>query len=147
MSLTDVLPVFAHFGLEVTVQRPYELDGEGARTSYIYDFGLRAPGPDVWSGRGGRTEEEVAAAFEDAFTAVWSGAAESDRLNALVLTAGLHWRDVVILRALARYVRAFNGVKAACFPCGTGLGATFNQELLEEAGKKMGEEGKWEGSN
>ena len=105
MSLTDVLPVFAHFGLEVTVQRPYELDGDGGPTSYIYDFGLRAPAPDVWTGRGDRSEEQVAEAFEDAFTAVWSGAAESDRLNALVLTAGLDWRSVVILRTLVRYLR------------------------------------------
>ncbi|KLO98583.1 beta-glucosidase [Fusarium fujikuroi] len=39
-----------------------------------------------------------------------------------------------------RGTRFFNGIPAACFPCGTGLGATFNQELLEEAGRKMGEE-------
>ncbi|KAJ4325801.1 beta-glucosidase [Fusarium piperis] len=39
-----------------------------------------------------------------------------------------------------RGTKFFNGIPAACFPCGTGLGATFNQELLEEAGKKMGEE-------
>ncbi|KPM37751.1 putative beta-glucosidase I [Neonectria ditissima] len=39
-----------------------------------------------------------------------------------------------------RGTRFFNGIPAACFPCGTALGATFNQELLEEAGKKMGDE-------
>ncbi|KAH7121347.1 glycoside hydrolase superfamily [Dactylonectria macrodidyma] len=39
-----------------------------------------------------------------------------------------------------RGTRFFNGIPAACFPCGTALGATFNQDLLEEAGKKMGEE-------
>ncbi|KAK7419806.1 beta-glucosidase [Neonectria magnoliae] len=39
-----------------------------------------------------------------------------------------------------RGTKFFNGIPAACFPCGTALGATFNQKLLEEAGKKMGEE-------
>ncbi|KAL2831405.1 glycoside hydrolase superfamily [Aspergillus cavernicola] len=39
-----------------------------------------------------------------------------------------------------RGTRFFNSVPAACFPCGTALGATFNQELLQEAGRKMGEE-------
>lgn len=39
-----------------------------------------------------------------------------------------------------RGTKFFNGVPAACFPCGTALGSTFNQALLEEAGKKMGEE-------
>ncbi|KAM3565920.1 hypothetical protein ARSEF4850_001069 [Beauveria asiatica] len=39
-----------------------------------------------------------------------------------------------------RGTRFFNGVPAACFPCGTALGSTFNQELLEQAGKTMGDE-------
>ncbi|CAI6099635.1 unnamed protein product [Clonostachys chloroleuca] len=41
-----------------------------------------------------------------------------------------------------RGTRFFNGIPAACFPCGTALGATFNQSLLEEAGETMGEEAK-----
>ncbi|GAA1181450.1 NAD-glutamate dehydrogenase [Ornithinimicrobium humiphilum] len=118
MSLTDVLPVFAHLGLEVTVQRPYEIDLADGTTSYVYDFGLRASSESVWTGDESRTEEEVAAAFEDAFTAVWSGEAESDRLNSLVLTAGLSWRDVVILRTLSRYVRQIG---------------TFSLDYIEEA--------------
>lgn len=104
MSLTGVLPVFAHFGLEVTVQRPYEVQGEDW-TSHIYDFGLRATEESRWTGDGQRTVDEDVAAFEDAFIAVWGGVAESDRLNSLVLAAGLDWRRVVILRTLARYVR------------------------------------------
>ncbi|QFG68030.1 NAD-glutamate dehydrogenase [Ornithinimicrobium pratense] len=118
MSLTDVLPVFAHFGLEVTVQRPYELDPDGGPVSYIYDFGLRAKDASVWTGGEDRTEEEVAAAFEDAFSAVWGGAAESDTLNGLVLTAGLDWRRVVILRTLVRYLRQVG---------------TYSLDYLEEA--------------
>lgn len=39
-----------------------------------------------------------------------------------------------------RGTKFFNGVPAACFPCGTAMGATFNVALLEEAGKTMGEE-------
>ncbi|GAO15607.1 uncharacterized protein UV8b_04781 [Ustilaginoidea virens] len=39
-----------------------------------------------------------------------------------------------------RGTRFFNGVPSACFPCGTALGSTFNQALLEEAGRKMGQE-------
>ncbi|GAA5161103.1 NAD-glutamate dehydrogenase [Ornithinimicrobium tianjinense] len=118
MSLSDVLPVFSHLGLEVTVQRPYELDGAGSGRSYIYDFGLRAPSEAFWTGGEARPEAEVATAFEDAFTAIWSGAAESDSLNALVLTAGLDWRQVVILRTLVRYVRQIG---------------TFSLEYIEEA--------------
>ncbi|KAJ2903543.1 glycosyl hydrolase family 3 N terminal domain-containing protein [Zalerion maritima] len=46
-----------------------------------------------------------------------------------------------------RGTKFFNGIKAACFPCGTALGSTFNKTLLEEAGKKMGEEAKSKGAH
>ncbi|KAK0386642.1 hypothetical protein NLU13_6477 [Sarocladium strictum] len=41
-----------------------------------------------------------------------------------------------------RGTKFFNSIPAACFPCGTAMGATFNKELLEECGKTMGEEAK-----
>ncbi|ODV96361.1 hypothetical protein PACTADRAFT_49721 [Pachysolen tannophilus NRRL Y-2460] len=41
-----------------------------------------------------------------------------------------------------RGTKFFNGVPAGCFPCGTGLAATFNKDLLFEAGQLMGEEAK-----
>ncbi|KAK9448128.1 glycoside hydrolase superfamily [Limtongia smithiae] len=44
-----------------------------------------------------------------------------------------------------RGTRFFNGVPAACFPCGTALGATFDDALLERAGACMGEEAKAKG--
>ncbi len=102
LSLTDVLPVFAHLGVEVTDERPYELQGTQGST-YIYDFGLRAAAPEVWTTPD--AEDVVAASFEAAFAAVWGEQAESDTLNSLVLTAGLDWRQVVIARTLVRYLR------------------------------------------
>ncbi|MDQ3357328.1 MAG: NAD-glutamate dehydrogenase [Actinomycetota bacterium] len=118
LSLTDVLPIFSHLGVQVTDERPYTLEGRDGLTRYIYDFGMRAGAARVWTGQGERGQEEVAAAFEDAFSAVWSGQSESDTLNALVLTAGLSWREVVIVRAVVRYLRQVG---------------TFSLDYLEEA--------------
>ncbi|KAH8815580.1 glycoside hydrolase family 3 protein [Xylogone sp. PMI_703] len=39
-----------------------------------------------------------------------------------------------------RGTRFFNGIRAACFPCGTALGATWDVPLLQEAGVVMGHE-------
>ncbi|KAJ5562800.1 hypothetical protein N7461_001561 [Penicillium sp. DV-2018c] len=39
-----------------------------------------------------------------------------------------------------RGTRFFNGIPAACFPCATALGATWDTELLSEVGSLMGEE-------
>jgi len=39
------------------------------------------------------------------FLAVWTGKADSDRLNGLVLSASLTWQEVTVLRTCARYLR------------------------------------------
>lgn len=46
-----------------------------------------------------------------------------------------------------RGTKFFNGTKAACFPCGTALGATWDVSLLHKAGVVMGEESKAKGSH
>ena len=43
--------------------------------------------------------------FQDTVAAVWNGLNESDGFNALVLAAGLTWRQATVLRAYAKYMR------------------------------------------
>ena len=49
--------------------------------------------------------DRLADRFCEAFAAAWSGRAESDALSRLVLAAQLSWRQVVVVRALVRYLR------------------------------------------
>ncbi|KAF7953333.1 hypothetical protein EAE96_006544 [Botrytis aclada] len=46
-----------------------------------------------------------------------------------------------------RGTRFFNGITAACFPCGTALAATWDTKLLHRAGVLMGEEAKAKGAH
>ena len=46
-----------------------------------------------------------------------------------------------------RGTRFFNGVPAACFPCGTGLAATWDADLLRRAGDLMGVEARHKGAS
>ncbi|OBT78371.1 hypothetical protein VF21_02125 [Pseudogymnoascus sp. 05NY08] len=46
-----------------------------------------------------------------------------------------------------RGTRFFDGVPAACFPCGTGIGATFDTDLLLKIGNLLGEEAKAKGAH
>jgi beta-glucosidase len=46
-----------------------------------------------------------------------------------------------------RGTRFFNGFRAACFPCGTGLAATWNAALLQEAGSLMAAEARHKGAH
>ncbi len=43
--------------------------------------------------------------LEACFLAVWTGKADSDQLNGLVLSASLTWQEVTVLRTFARYLR------------------------------------------
>jgi glutamate dehydrogenase len=97
ITLSDVLPQLQHLGLEVVDEHPYEFTGSSSAGSFwIYEFGLRPPAAAV---------PGVRETFEEALTALWNGETEDDGFNALVLTVGLSWREVMLLRACAKYLR------------------------------------------
>ena len=112
ITLSDVLPQLQHMGLEVVDEHPYELCGTMG-PFWIYDFGLRRR-----RARLAAAEADAARGnFEAALTALWRDQTEDDAFNGLVLDAGLTWRQIVLLRAYARYLRQ--------------IGARFSQDYLQ----------------
>ena len=116
LSLTDILPIFTDMGVEVVDEQPYEVTRSDGSPLHVYDFGLRVNDPQIWAGV---THEELRDLFEGAVLAVWDRRAESDGFNQLVLAARLTWRQVVILRTVAKYLRQTQ--------------ATFSQSYFEDA--------------
>ncbi|MEV6051035.1 NAD-glutamate dehydrogenase [Streptomyces sp. NPDC052107] len=114
VSLSKVLPVLSRLGVEVTDERPYELRCADRTTAWIYDFGLRMPK----AGSGDHLADDARERFQEAFAATWTGKAENDGFNALVLRAGLNWRQAMVLRAYAKYLRQ--------------AGSTFSQDYMED---------------
>ncbi|HWJ82011.1 MAG TPA: NAD-glutamate dehydrogenase [Nocardioides sp.] len=98
LSLSEVLPMLSSMGVEVVDERPYGLAGL-ERTSHIYDFGLRYPSA---------LPDHARELFTDAIRAIWDGYTETDGFNALVLRAGITWRQATLLRAYAKYMRQGN---------------------------------------
>ncbi len=98
LSLSQILPMLSSMGVEVVDERPYELVGLD-RPSFVYEFGLRY---------GGALRDDARELFQDAVRAVWDGFNEIDGFNALVLAAGLTWRQATVLRAYAKYMRQGN---------------------------------------
>ncbi|HVF21234.1 MAG TPA: NAD-glutamate dehydrogenase [Mycobacteriales bacterium] len=98
LSLSEIMPVLQNMGVEVTDERPYEVERPNEPLAWVYDLGLRLSGVS-------ELQADDREAFQDAFTAVWRGQAESHRFNALVLVARLSWREVSVLRAYAKYLR------------------------------------------
>ncbi|MFJ1879142.1 NAD-glutamate dehydrogenase [Streptomyces sp. NPDC088137] len=114
VSLSAVLPALQQLGVEVVDERPYELRCADRTHAWIYDFGLRMPQAN---GNGNYLADDARDRFQDAFAAVWTGKAENDGFNSLVLGAGLNWRQAMVLRAYAKYLRQ--------------AGSTFSQDYME----------------
>ena len=112
ISLAEVLPILQRFGVEVLDEHPYELSRECDAAAWIYDFGLRVTDPESLR------DEAARERFTAAFAAAWSGLTENDGFNALVVRAGLTWRQVTVLRAYAKYLRQG--------------GTPFSQEYIEQ---------------
>ncbi|MBL8692012.1 MAG: NAD-glutamate dehydrogenase [Rhodospirillaceae bacterium] len=114
IPLSDVLPMLENMGLKVLEEIPFRVKPKAIEEKvWIQDFSMRLR-------TGGQVPvSRVKQAFHDAFRRAWSGETENDGFNRLILGAGLVWREVVILRAYAKYLRQ--------------TGFTFSQTYIEDA--------------
>jgi glutamate dehydrogenase len=114
VPLSGVLPMLEAMGLVVIAEVPHEIIPEsGGGTVWIHDF-------EVESADGSALDvAERRELFHDALAAVWRGDSESDGFNRLVLSAGLSWREIMVLRAYTKYLRQ--------------AGITYSQAYIEQA--------------
>jgi glutamate dehydrogenase len=101
VPLSAIMPMLEHMGLVVIEETPFEVRPSEGEPNWIHDFHVKLE--FGW-------EVDVAEArqrFHETFARVWSGEIEDDDFNDLVL-AGLDWRQVVVLRAYAKYLTQAN---------------------------------------
>jgi glutamate dehydrogenase len=122
VELSRFVPILESLGLVVVESVPNVLHREGdtdgsdhgAPPEYrIHDYGVRLRvDTDFDVADDGRRLAEAA-------SAIWSDLAEADSLNQLVLLAGLHWRDVAVIRVYRQFRRQ--------------VGTTFSAEFQNDA--------------
>ncbi|WP_102959315.1 NAD-glutamate dehydrogenase [Mangrovicella endophytica] len=113
VALSTRVPILENMGFRVVSERTFAILRPGGETVHLHDMDLtRARGGVIALGDTGRE-------LEATFTAVWAGRIENDGFNALVLEAGLGFRQANVLRAYARYLRQ------------AGLG--YSQDYLSDA--------------
>lgn len=120
VSLSDILPMLENMGFRVVGEVPFEIriregepvppaeaddslvhgaSGSQRRSVWVHDFEMEsADGSPIDVGA-------VRDHLQEAFGHIWNGEAENDSFNRLVVSAGLNWREVVMLRAYAKYLR------------------------------------------
>nr|WP_210281576.1 NAD-glutamate dehydrogenase [Pseudochelatococcus contaminans] len=114
-SLSERVPLLEKLGFRVVNERTYRIVPHGVSEEgrvWLHDMTLeRASG-------GAINVERAKPGLEAALLALFEGRAESDGFNALVLEAGLDWREAAILRAWGRYSRQ--------------IGVPFGQDYLAQ---------------
>ncbi len=99
ISLSERVPVLENMGFSVVDERTYHIRPQGADEVWFHDMTIESAARQPFDV--GAVRERLQACF----LAVVGGRAENDGYNALVLTAGLVWRDVALIRALSRFLR------------------------------------------
>ncbi len=99
LKLSNVIPPLEHLGLNVAQEATYAVKpADGADECAIHDFSAEE--------RMGRPIDVGASQkhIEEALEAIFSGRTEDDGFNALVVSAGLNWREAWLLRTAAKYI-------------------------------------------
>ncbi|MFQ5562179.1 MAG: NAD-glutamate dehydrogenase [Parvularculaceae bacterium] len=118
LRLTNLIPTIENMGLCVSQEAGYEIriapaESEPAELCWIHDFYTEEHlGRDI-------DIDAVKRHFEEALCAIFDGRCEDDGFNALVLAAGLSYREAWMLRAVARHHLQ--------------SGFSFSQAYIEEA--------------
>ncbi len=98
LALSDVIPVLENLGFRVISESTYDISTTSGKLFWLHDFKLA----HQFSHR--IDLPALKEKFMSAFAAIWRGLADSDAFNSLITTAGLGWRQVVMLRAYSGYM-------------------------------------------
>ncbi|MGG5173669.1 NAD-glutamate dehydrogenase [Pseudarthrobacter sp. J1763] len=140
-SLSQILPFFHNLGLEVLDERPFEIQTSDQQDFFLYDLGLKYPE--------GIDPIATGSLLADSFGAAITGGIESDSFDRLVLREGMDYRQVVILRSYAKYMRQMGNTNSYGFVSDTlltnpavtrGLIALFEARLNPEIPAQTREE-------
>lgn len=114
IALSQIMPTLNNMGLHVLAEHTYTVTPAlQSQSVWVHHFRfstqLETP-PSIWG---------LKKNFEQAITKIWLGEIQNDNLNALIINPGLQWRQVVLIRAYAKYLKQ--------------LGFPYGQEFIQEA--------------
>ncbi|MFD1330147.1 NAD-glutamate dehydrogenase [Mycoplana ramosa] len=103
VSLSRRVPLLENLGFNVVSEQTHDIEvvqEDGARRLVVlHDMELRhRDGLDI-------NLPKLAGVLKDAFLSAWHGRTDDDTFNRLVMTAGLDAREIMVVRAYARYLR------------------------------------------
>ena len=105
--LSDVLPVLENLGFRVLTADTYEIRPEDEPDEItLHSFLVQVP--EQWE----IEPESAGSRVSDAFFAIQNGWAENLGINSLILSAGLTWRQVALIKAYGAYAFRIGAVSS-----------------------------------
>ncbi|VVC76874.1 NAD-specific glutamate dehydrogenase [Aquicella siphonis] len=98
IPLSDILPMLENLNLRTDNERPHKVTLSNKQNIWISDFAV------IYS-KGSLEIDKINELFQEAFTKIYFGLSENDGFNKLVLGASLSWREIMVLRTYAKYLR------------------------------------------
>ncbi len=112
IALSQALPILENMGFVVLSEHPYRIEVPGQRPIWLQDFQMqRRDGGTV-------SPEALGPRFTETFAAAWTGRAENDGFNRLVVVTNMTWRQAAVLRAYCKFLLQ--------------TGGTFSQSYMEQ---------------
>lgn len=99
LFLSNVAPILENLGLGIISEKAFQLRSESGETVWLHDFSL------FGNQLSGELSQELKENFEEGFRAIWDKRVDDDEFNSLIVSAGLSWRDVALMRAYAAYMK------------------------------------------
>ncbi len=100
VALSSALPIFESMGLFADCETQYRINRHLETQDdllWVHDVEMRSIDKKPVDFLA------VESSFEEAFSAIWSGQAENDGFNRLILKTGISWREASLIRAWARW--------------------------------------------
>ncbi|WP_252021807.1 NAD-glutamate dehydrogenase domain-containing protein [Endozoicomonas sp. SCSIO W0465] len=114
LALSDVLPILEKMGVRVGSARPYAISPYRQESAWVLDFRIEPDRPDnalttninspAVESYSNLEDTHLRDQFQEVFIRTWKGEMENDGFNGLVVSAGLNWEQVVLIRALSKYL-------------------------------------------
>jgi len=101
IPLSERVPILENMSFKVVDERTYRIEPSLGEMPEVWLHDMMLERAD----RGAVDLEALRNRLEACFMAVIRGRAENDGYNGLVLSGGLQWRDVALIRAISRYLR------------------------------------------
>ncbi len=98
IPLSDVLPMLENMNLRTDRERPFQITLSKSHSIWISDFSV------AYTGNKSVDVEKIETVFLDALLNIYRKISENDGFNKLILSIGLTWREITVIRAYAKYL-------------------------------------------